>query len=230
MMGEFLPFLFLVSLLFTHELGHFLAAGLLGCFLDKICFYPFGGISKFQMDLNKPIKEEVIILIMGPLFQTGMYLFLSQFPFTEMHLSLLKNLHVSLLLFNLLPIYPLDGGRLLLLFLQIFLPFYTGFQIIFSFSFLLIFLFFYGFLVTKELNFLFVFFLLFVTLRREIQTFPFYFDKFLLERFLDKYYFSKTKIVTSFKQFRRNRMHIIKENGKYYKEREYLKKKFTKSS
>ncbi len=228
LMGDFLSFFFLGVLLLIHEIGHFLTAGILGCPLDKIYFYPFGGISKFQMDMNQSMKEEFLIIVMGPIFQILCYFMLLQIPFTKLHLDILTNIHYRLLFFNLLPIYPLDGGRLLLLFIQNYFSFYHSFQIIFFLSSCFITFFWFFFLSTKSLQYLFIFLLLLVTLFREIQKFPYYYEKFLLERFLKKYHFKKGKIVCSLKQFHRNKVHFVYQNGKYYEESEFLQKKFKK--
>ena len=229
-MGNFLSFFFLGVLLFIHELGHFLCAGMFGCSLYQICFYPFGGVSKFQMDLNQPLLQEVFILVMGPCFQILCYLLLRQLPMTDDHQILLQNLHYGLLFFNLLPIYPLDGGRLFLLGLERYFSFYRSFKMVFFFSQLFLLFFFFGFLVTKELNFLFFFLLLSYTLWKEKQKFPYYYEKFLLERYLGKYHFKEGKIVSSSQQFQRGKSHLIKKGEKYYTEREILQKKFMKKS
>ncbi len=225
-MGDFLSFFFLFLLLFFHELGHFLTAGMLGCSLSKICFYPFGGISKFQMDFNIPIQKEFLILIMGPVFQILTYLILLSFPFTQLHLQLLEQIHLKLLIFNLLPIYPLDGGRLFFLFLSSFFSFYHSLQVCFFFSYFFIYSFFLFFLWTKEFNYLILFFLLLFLLLKEKKKMPIYFQKFLLERFLEKYTFRKGKIVSSEKQFRRNFRHLIYQKGIYSTELFFLKKFF----
>ncbi len=229
-MGDFVTFFFASLLLFVHELGHFLTAGVLGCSLNKIYFYPFGGVSKFQMDCNIPIYKEFLILSMGPIFQMLFYLLLTVFPFTTLHLELLKQIHFGILFFNLLPIYPLDGGRLCFLLFSKFFSFYRSFQVVFFLSFLFILFFFYLFLVTKSLHFLFYFVLLLLLLWKENQKFPFYFEKFLLERFLGKYSFQKIKIIASIKAFQRNRKHLVYQAGRYLEEDAFLKQKFTKNS
>ena len=178
--------------------------------LYQICFYPFGGVSKFQMDFNLSIKKELCILLAGPCFQMMGYLILQSFPMTDSHFLLLKSIHYSLLCFNLLPIYPLDGGRLFLLFFQSFHSFYHSFCIVFYASFL------------------FIFLMLFYILFKEREKLGFYFDKFLLERYLKNYQFSKGIIVQSTKQFRRNRRHLIYQNKRYYEEREFLRNYFEK--
>ena len=44
-------------------------AKLLGWNVDKIYFYPYGGYTKFNDDLNKPKKEELLIMLAGPIIQ-----------------------------------------------------------------------------------------------------------------------------------------------------------------
>ena len=71
-----MPFIIISLLLFVHEIGHFLTAYLLKIKVDKIYFYPYGGESHFNMDLNESILKEFIILIMGPVFQFIIYFIL----------------------------------------------------------------------------------------------------------------------------------------------------------
>ena len=69
MTGSFKELLIINYLIIIHELGHTLFAVLFGIEIDKIYIYPLGGIVKNKMPLNiSPIKE-LIILIMGPVFQ-----------------------------------------------------------------------------------------------------------------------------------------------------------------
>ena len=75
-----------------HELGHFLTAKFLNWKVDKIYFYPYCGYTKFNDDLNKPKKEELLIMIMGPVFQIIYYLLIFRF-LTMNELELFKNYH-----------------------------------------------------------------------------------------------------------------------------------------
>ena len=105
--GRFNSFFPYFALLFIHELGHTLTGIILGYKLDKITFYPYGGITTFNLPLNIPLKEELFILVMGPIFQImGYFILRNFFPFIKLY-------HYTLLIFNLLPIYPLDGGKIL---------------------------------------------------------------------------------------------------------------------
>ena len=96
-------------------------AYLLGIKIDEIYIYPLGGISKFNMDLNISIKKELLILINGPLFQHLAYLIL--LILLPSKKDIITIYHYSILSFNLLPIYPLDGGKIIKRLLHIFLRF-----------------------------------------------------------------------------------------------------------
>ena len=41
---------------------------------DKIVIYPFGGCTKFDEKINRPMKEELLILISGPSIQIILFL------------------------------------------------------------------------------------------------------------------------------------------------------------
>ena len=73
----FKEFFMVFSLIIIHELGHLTMAVYYKWNLDKISIYPFGGCVKFNEKINKPIKEEFIILISGPLMQ--IFFFISYF-------------------------------------------------------------------------------------------------------------------------------------------------------
>lgn len=225
--GSFLPFIILTILLSVHELGHFLAAYFLGVPVVKICFYPYGGVSVFNISLNESIKKEFIILIMGPIFQLICFYIMISLPFFENYISLLYIYNYSLLIFNLLPIYPLDGGKLLNLLLSIKFSFKRSLIFTLYFSYFLILLLTVIFLPSSfKLNSFLIIILLLYKLSSEYKKRNYYFEKFLLERYLNNYEYKK-KIVKSINQFMRNRTHIIQKNNRYYTEREILKTRFS---
>ena len=99
-----MPFLLLMMIVLIHELGHFLCAVFLHIPVDKICLYPFGGISKFKNKLNIHLKHEFLILIMGPLMQiVFMFLIKDHLPLSYQEMFVLYNRNI--LVFNLLPIF-----------------------------------------------------------------------------------------------------------------------------
>ena len=111
------------SLILIHELGHYVTAYLLKWKVKEIRLYPYGGCSHFEVDLNKSTLEEFIVLIMGPIVQI-IFTYLCTFCLREQDTLFLINSSKILLIFNLLPIYPLDGGKLLFIFLSLLFPYY----------------------------------------------------------------------------------------------------------
>ena len=206
-----------------HELGHLALLKFFNWQVRKVIILPFGGLTLIEEALNRPISEEFLIVLAGPLFQIIGYIFLK-------HFFLVPNLffmHIGLLLFNLLPIYPLDGAKIVLLLLEKIFPYKLSHLLILVISYVSLF-----FLFTFNLSYLrnliiflcmlFIFFRLFKESRRH----KYYFEKFLLERYLYKFAFFKVKIIRDENKMYRDYRHLFK-NGKYYlTEEEYLKKRF----
>ena len=224
--GSFHTVFLSVILLFGHECGHFFRAFFYKWKTDKITFYPFGGISKFYQDVNCPLKEELSVLLMGPIAQCAVYFFLSKLLTSSYQLILLKQIHITMLVFNLLPIYPLDGGRIIQVLFCYFLPFQLSYKIIFILSYFLLFCFLSFFLLYPNLNFLLAFLILGFRLLIERKKIKYYIERFFLERYLKKNSFKKSKIVKSEKAFYRDFFHILKKNHWYQLEDDYLKERY----
>ena len=104
---------------FLHECGHLIAGIIFGFKPNSIAITPFGLCIKFGIycgDYNKKIGKgnslnikKIIIAIAGPL--TNIILMIIASIFVQKQLIVYANLLIAI--FNLLPIYPLDGGRIL---------------------------------------------------------------------------------------------------------------------
>ena len=224
MTGFIKPYLLLFYLFCIHELGHILTALYYHWNIKKIIILPFGGLTIFEEAFNRPMKEELIITIMGPIFQILAYFLLEP----TINQPYFLTLHLAFLLFNLFPIYPLDGSKLVLLILERYLSFYYSYQTILWISFLLSILLFFTF----PPNFIF-FCMLFFLLKRgwdEYYKLTFTFYKFLLERYLKHIHFSKYLKVKklNLKKMRRERSHIFLVQNNWVSETTILKKWFDK--
>ncbi len=111
-------FLFFVSTLVAlqHELAHAIASAKLGYRLRSVVLMPFGAI--IDGDLKGiSLKDEIIVALWGPLCNLCTALFFvaiwwlvpTMYAFTDVAFYA----SVSIALVNLLPAYPLDGGRIL---------------------------------------------------------------------------------------------------------------------
>jgi Zn-dependent protease/predicted transcriptional regulator len=129
----------LILLLFVcvvlHELGHALAAKSVGIPVREILLLPIGGLAFLTRLPRKPMHE-LWIAIAGPLVNVVIILVLFPFvmtdtltyilpgpdvtPSLDTALSALFTANVMLVLFNMLPAFPLDGGRVLRALLALF--------------------------------------------------------------------------------------------------------------
>lgn len=214
--GNFNHFICFFLLLLIHEFGHALTGIILGYKLDKITFYPYGGITKFNLPLNVLIRDELLILINGPLFQIiGFFLLRNFFPDMTLY-------HYTLLIFNLLPIYPLDGGKILNSLFGIFNPYLKSFYITFFISIIfIIFLIIYN-IKYFNLNLIVMIVILLIKLFKVYQKRYFYYNRFLLERYLKEFNFEKRAYIKNIHSFYRERKHFINSQN----EKDFLKDYF----
>lgn len=215
-------FIIISSLIVIHELGHFLAAKVLGLETDSIYLYPLGGISKINMPLNIPIYKDIIILIMGPIFQYISY-YILLYIFNDY--ELITRYHIGILLFNMLPIYPLDGGKLLNIIFTCIIPYKISYRIIIYISYIFNII----LLLCNDkisVNMILIYIVLIVMIRKEQLKEGVVYNKFLLERYLNNYKYKKSKIVKNVNGFYRTKNNIVYNGKKYYNEKELLEKKY----
>lgn len=107
---------------FLHEFAHKMTAVRLGYVPEKISFGLFGGVLHIRDGFVKPV-DELLIHLSGPFFNILMA-FLLYGCYIYFYLPVLEPVIIAnavLALFNLMPFYPLDGGKITDLYLAIFL-------------------------------------------------------------------------------------------------------------
>jgi Zn-dependent protease/CBS domain-containing protein len=113
--------LFYVSLL-GHEMGHALVARRLGVKVEGITLWIFGGVARLRSDAATP-GTEAKIAVAGPVVSLALAIAFGAAtfgldavagpPLVEGACAWLAFSNATLLLFNLIPAFPLDGGRIL---------------------------------------------------------------------------------------------------------------------
>src|SRR6202163_549214 len=116
--GVVSAFVYLACLL-AHELAHSIVATRRGVKVEGITLWLFGGVSRFSSESSSPGAQAVITFV-GPLISLvlGVVFFLASVAvggpgLLAATLSRLGYINILLGVFNLLPAFPLDGGRLL---------------------------------------------------------------------------------------------------------------------
>jgi stage IV sporulation protein FB len=113
--GTRLAIVFLV--VFIHELAHVVMARALNLRVSEIELLPFGGVARIESFFEVNPRDEVYIAIVGPM--SNVMLVLGCMALGKMGLIPSKDydffIQANLMLagFNLLPAFPLDGGRIL---------------------------------------------------------------------------------------------------------------------
>jgi Zn-dependent protease len=122
-----------------HEYGHALTARQFGVQTRDIILLPIGGVARLESMPREPLSE-LIIAIAGPAVNVVIAVFL--FPLvllTEGDLAFAENeitwggvvrflfaVNLLLVVFNAIPAFPMDGGRVLRSVLALFLPYTTA--------------------------------------------------------------------------------------------------------
>lgn len=114
--ARFKELLLLFCIVLIHELGHAFAAHY-NWRIKKIQLLPFGGVAELEEHGNKSLKEELVVVIAGPIqhiwmMAVGYMLFEAGWLHAELYYFFMWN-NIIILAFNLLPIWPLDGGKVL---------------------------------------------------------------------------------------------------------------------
>lgn len=226
--GTIVDYLLIISIVFIHELGHYVAALFFQWRIERIVLWVFGGVLKTAEMNQRPLYEEFVVTLFGPLQHVVLYgvfyLLLICNIFSESLYSLALFYNTIILLFNLLPIFPLDGGKLLFFIQSSILPFKRAHvaTIVCSMSVIL-------FIILLELTLLqftfsaiIIMVFLFVENWLEWKNRTFIFMRFLLYRYYEPLSFKKSmiiivdkdaRLIDGFQRFRRTRYNYLCVHG-----------------
>lgn len=230
--GYYINLIAITSLLLIHELGHYTAAKLLKFKVLKIVIYPFGGITKIHDLINKDINEEILVATSGVIFQFIFYLIIVYLNHINIIRDYTLNIYTlynnQIIFFNLMPIYPLDGAKIVNLLLSKFFNYNLSNKLTIIISLIGISL----FILTKSYNhnysYIMVLSVLIIYNYKFIKQLKYIYNKFLLERYLYNISYPKIKIISNGNKMYKNNSHIIKINNNYITEKKYLSKYYFK--
>ena len=220
----------IIILILFHEFGHYIISYIFKWNIHKINIYPFGGLIKYDDIIDKPLIEEFLIAICGPLNQwilfSIIYLLYKNYYISDYYYNSFYNYHITMFIFNLLPIIPLDGSKILNIILNKIFNFKISYKVlsIISLIFLLLFINFFK----NNYTYIIVILFLIYELINYIKNKNYIFNRFILEKYLYKNKYTSIKKINSINKMKRNKKHIIKNNNMYITEKEYINKVYNK--
>ncbi|MCU6711098.1 M50 family metallopeptidase [Paenibacillus sp. J5C_2022] len=128
--GYFAELITLFIIVLVHEMGHVLVARSLGWTVKEVKLLPFGGVAEVEEAGGASAKEDAIVAIAGPLQNVWMAAAAwgcGAFGIWDAEWAqyvMMANVIIGS--FNLLPIHPLDGGKLMQSLLSYFLHYYQA--------------------------------------------------------------------------------------------------------
>src|SRR3954453_11659306 len=111
MTAHFFELTMFLIIVLIHELGHAFAAAFFSWRIKRITLLPFGGVAEMDEHGNRPLKEEAIVVLAGPLQHIWMvlaaYALFSMSLISEPFFQMFLHYNVMIFIFNLIPIWPL---------------------------------------------------------------------------------------------------------------------------
>ena len=136
---------FCYGVMFMHEFAHVLSAWYLKCPVEKVMIYPFGLYAEMKDTESLSFLFRLFLYGSGPCVHLIVFIMIEVLKSFHLISVVMHDyciqLNLNYLLFNLLPVYPLDGYQIMLSFLYCFLPYRSALILSEMFSFVVLFLF-----------------------------------------------------------------------------------------
>ncbi|WP_411828354.1 M50 family metallopeptidase [Paenibacillus elgii] len=131
--GYFIETATLFGIVLIHELGHVAAARSFGWRIREVQLLPFGGVASMEEPGGVPAVQELVVALAGPLQNVWMMAvgsFLTAVGlFSDPWGSYFVQANLLIALFNLLPVLPLDGGKVMQVLVGLWLPYQRTIQV-----------------------------------------------------------------------------------------------------
>lgn len=137
-------YIIMIIFAFLHEIGHLIAGLILRLRPEKIEIIPVGLTVSFKVDIeginkkkgngNMFVIKEIIVAIAGPIVNLLIFIITLLNEEKTYLNNLIMYSNLLIFIFNLIPIYPLDGGRILKGILHIIFGKRTSYKITYDIS------------------------------------------------------------------------------------------------
>lgn len=230
--GHFVNLIIFTSLIIIHEMGHIIISKILSYKIDKVIIYPYGGFVKLNTRINTKIENDLLVAISGIIMQSiyfGIIFFLYRNGIVREYIySLFLLYHKSMLIFNLLPIYPLDGAKIVNLILSKYFSFNIANYISIVISLITVVLFLYSDIYENNYSIILVIGVLMQNIYKFYKDISYIYNRFILERYLFKFNYKDKKVIKNINKMYKNREHLFNDKGKLINEKEYISTFFEK--
>ncbi len=220
-------FIILIIVL-IHELGHVFFFYIYKIDIVSIVIYPFGGVSTVNKKIHERIYKDILISMGGVIFQGLLiiivFLLYKNNLIMESTYKMYLSYNVSIIIFNMIPLIPLDGSKLVLALLSKYLSYRVSYIMMIVFSIISLILFFFYNMLYK-LNDVVIYVFLVINIIKSIKDFKYVRNRFYLERILyDNYYNGIVNNSRNINDMRIDKYYYYKGEDRYINEREYLLK------
>lgn len=226
--GYIKSILLIYLIIIIHEFGHFFFFKIFKINVIKMVIYPFGGITIVDKKIHERIYKTIICSLGGLIFQIFfffIFLFLLKYNFiNDYTFTLFKTYNLTLFLFNLLPIIPLDGSKIYFAILTKYISFRLSYYLMLILNMIFLILFVSYIMIFKVNDFILITFLVLEYIK-EIKNFKYTINKFYLERILSPHFYNAIiNNCSNINHFKINKFYYLKEDNKYINEKDYLLK------
>ena len=214
---------------FIHEIGHILCARFFSLKKFQIEFLPVGFYAYIEDVESLPSYKQILIFLSGPMMFFPLYIFgcffLEMKLFSSYEYDVFNYVNKSILLFNLMLFYPLDGGRIIDVLLASYIDekIVLRIRIIINFICLIVFIFIQG----LKKNIL-ISIMLFICLILQMINQKKDYKNFLIKRMIFKG--NKKKKISSKCILIRSRDNYFMKKGKIYNDNYIVKQKLLELS
>ncbi len=125
--GYFDLYFYSLLIVIIHEMCHLLMAYYFNFKIEKVEILPFGAYLSLKDFYFHSILEELCVVLAGLASHLFLYVFISHFCYVNKQYLLMINSYVFY--FNLIPVYPMDGHRIVCLLLQFLLDLKSAMQL-----------------------------------------------------------------------------------------------------